>query len=157
VVLPSPNGSHCSALAAGLGVAVVGGALSNAGAVARWLLEETAGNPPRPIAVVPCGERWPDGSLRPAVEDLIGAGAIVAALCAGEPGRTVSPEAAAAGAAFLSARADLQGALAGATSGCELHVKGLGDDIEWAAALDVSWWVPVLGADGAYAGISRPG
>jgi 2-phosphosulfolactate phosphatase len=155
VVLPSVNGSHCSTVAAGLGVPVVGASLRNAGAVAHWLLQTTAARAtaaggPGAIAVVACGERWPDGSLRPAVEDLLGAGAIVTALGRGDPARALSPEAAAARAAFGSARNDLHGSLAASVSGRELVAKGNADDIGWAAALDVSPCVPVLGDDGAY-------
>jgi 2-phosphosulfolactate phosphatase len=150
VVLPSANGSHCSALAAALGAPVAGGSFRNARAVSEWLVETTAGRSPRPIAVVACGERWPDGSLRPAVEDLLGAGAIVTALGQGDPARSLSPEAAAAGAAFRSARSDLEDTLAASTSGRELEAKGNGSDIEWAAPLDISPCVPVLAEDGAY-------
>jgi 2-phosphosulfolactate phosphatase len=147
MVLPSANGSHCSALAAGLGTTVIGGSLRNATAVAGWLLRKSPGGP---VAVVPCGERWPDGSLRPAVEDHIGAGAIVAALADADPSLTRSPEARAADTVFRSALSDLSGALSQSASGSQLRFRGMGDDIAWAAALDVSRGVPVLGADGAY-------
>jgi 2-phosphosulfolactate phosphatase len=157
IVLPSANGSHCSTLAAGMGAAVVGASLRNAAAVARWLLRATAGSPAGPIAIVPCGERWPDGSLRPAVEDLIGAGALVAALLDGDADRSHSPEAGAAMAAFESVQGDLSDALTASASGRELHEKGNGDDVGWAAALNVSSCVPVLGADGAYGAASEVG
>ena len=128
VVLPSLNGSHCSMLAARYGVTVVGASLRNAPAVARWLV--TTG-PQIPVAVVSCGEEWPDRSLRPATEDLIGAGAVVAA-------------------AYRGASADLARTLADTESGRELHHIDLGDDLRWAAALGTSDCVPVLGPDGAY-------
>ena len=32
------------------------------------------------VAVIACGERWPDGGLRPSLEDRIGAGAVLACL-----------------------------------------------------------------------------
>jgi 2-phosphosulfolactate phosphatase len=147
IVLPSANGSHCSALAAGLGTTVVGGSLRNAAAVARWLLRV---HPGAPIAVVPCGERWPDGSLRPAVEDLVGAGSMVAALADTDPSLTRSPEARAADAVFRSAIPDLTTALFESASGRQLRQRGMGDDIAWAADLNSSCGVPVLGADGAY-------
>jgi 2-phosphosulfolactate phosphatase len=160
IMLPSANGSHCAALAAELGVPAVGGCLRNAGAVAHWLAGR-AGTL-SPVALIPCGERWPDGSLRPAVEDLIGAGAIAAALLAGHPALRPSPEAQVAAGAFASVAADLHGALAGSVSGRELEASGKGDDIEWAAALDASAAVPVRGDDGAFglpgeAPTSRPG
>jgi 2-phosphosulfolactate phosphatase len=79
----------------------------------------------------------------------------VTALGQGDPARSLSPEAAAAAAAFGSAPSDLEGALAASTSGRELDAKGHGDDIGWAASLDVSTCVPVLGEDGAYVDESR--
>jgi 2-phosphosulfolactate phosphatase len=147
VVLPSLNGSHCSMLAARYGVTVVGASLRNAPAVARWLV--TTG-PQIPVAVVSCGEEWPDRSLRPATEDLIGAGAVVAELSELAASLTCSPGAAAAAAAYRGASADLARTLADTESGRELHHIDLGDDLRWAAALGTSDCVPVLGPDGAY-------
>jgi 2-phosphosulfolactate phosphatase len=144
IVLPSPNGSHCSSVAAASCATVAGGCLRNASAVARWLDDRAEGGA---VAVVPCGEIWPDGGLRPAVEDLLGAGSIVSEL-AGE--RSCSPEAAAAMAAFRAARPEIGTALAESVSGRRLRDKGLEDDVAWAGEVDVSECVPVLGADGAY-------
>jgi len=60
VVIPSPNGSTCAVLAAEAGAQVVAGCLRNAAAVGAW-----AGETGGPVTVIACGERWPDGSLRP--------------------------------------------------------------------------------------------
>jgi 2-phosphosulfolactate phosphatase len=141
LVLPSPNGS---ALAFGLettGATVVGACLRNRIAVAEWL----AAAQPAAIAVVAAGERWADGSLRPAVEDLWGAGSVVAALAAaGFSG--FSQEALVAAAAFADVRAHLHTALLTCVSGAELSAKGLAADIAIAAELDSSTAVPVLAA-----------
>jgi 2-phosphosulfolactate phosphatase len=77
LVLPSPNGSTIAARLAGTGVTVVGVCLRNATAAAAWVRERVGD---RAVAVVAAGERWSDGSLRPAVEDLWGAGAFIDAL-----------------------------------------------------------------------------
>jgi 2-phosphosulfolactate phosphatase len=102
LVLPSPNGSTVAARLAGTGATVVGVSLRNAAAAAAWV-RRRAGD--RPVAVVAAGERWNDGPLRPAVEDLWGAGAFIAALGTGG----ASPEARAAAAAYREIAADPPG------------------------------------------------
>src|SRR5664279_2193056 len=92
LVLPSPNGATVTAALADLTV-VAAASLRNARAAAAWAAEQGAN-----IAVVASGERWPDGSLRPCLEDMWGAGAVLAALEAMD--LNVSPEAAAAADAY---------------------------------------------------------
>lgn len=141
IVLPSPNGSAISAAASGDRAVVVAGSLRNAFAVARFARRSGA-----IISVVAAGERWPDGSLDPALEDLIGAGAIIDGLRR----RRRSPEAAAAAAVFLQARKKgLRHVLNECVSGREQRGRGYGDEIDWASALNVSQVVPVL-REGAY-------
>jgi 2-phosphosulfolactate phosphatase len=101
--------------------------------------------------VCPAGEQWPDGSLRLAVEDWLGAGAILCRL----PGRK-SPEAAAAVAAFESGRDAIPDLLAASGSGRELIARGFRIDVEMAAQVDVSSHVPRL-EDGAFRGSSGTG
>ena len=132
LVLPSPNGSTLS-LATGA-TPMLAGCLRNSRSVAAC-----AGRLGRRVAVIPCGERWPDGSLRPAVEDLIGAGAIVRCL----DGRK-SPEARAAEAAFESSRGNLGSVLAACASGLELIQRGYPEDVNLASRLDCSESVPLL-------------
>lgn len=139
LVLPSPNGSAICRALAGSGT-VVAASLRNAPAVARWA-RQTAGG--APIAVVAAGERWPGDLLRPAVEDLWGAGAVIAALAdAGMTG--LSPEAATAAAAFRAVLPGLRTALAECASGRELAEDGFGAEIPVAAEYGASAVVPVL-------------
>jgi 2-phosphosulfolactate phosphatase len=146
LVLPSPNGSAIAHAARSGGVCVVAGSLRNAAAVAAWAQE--CGTD---IAVIPAGEQWPDGSLRPAVEDLIGAGAIVSRLSGNR-----SPEAHAAAAAFESVADRLGEHLSACSSGRELIDRGFRRDVELACALDVSRNVPVLEGD-AFVDINENG
>jgi len=139
VVLPSPNGSTCAVLASEAGAQVVAGCLRNAAAVGAW-----AGGAGGPVTVIACGERWPDGSLRPSLEDLLGAGAILASV-AGDP----SPEARAAVAAFRDAADRLPGVLSECASGRELSEKGWAADVGYAARLNAGTAVPVL-TEGAF-------
>jgi 2-phosphosulfolactate phosphatase len=142
LVLPSPNGSAISAALAGPGATVVGVSLRNFPAAAAWVQREAAG---RPVAVVAAGERWPDGSLRPAVEDLWGAGAFIGALApSAELSAELSPEAGAARAAFEAVAGRLREALPACGSGRELVVAGFGGDLAVAAEVAASDAVPVL-------------
>ncbi len=142
LVLPSPNGSTCAVDAAETGAMVVAGCFRNASAVGR-LIAANGGA----CAVIAAGERWPDGSLRPGVEDLLGAGAILAEV---DPG-LLSPEASAAVGAFEAARSTILDTIRASASGRELLQAGFAADLELAAALDATDRVPVL-VDGAFAG-----
>ena len=143
VTLASPNGATVSLELAGAGAVVLAGCLRNASAVAA-AARDLGG----PVGVVAAGERRLDGSLRPAVEDLVGAGAILHAL-GGRP----SPEARAAIAAFLDAAPDLASVLAACISGRELAARGLAGDLRLAAGHDVSRAVPRL-SGGAFGQLS---
>ena len=148
LVLPSPNGSTISAGLAGDVPAVVAVSLRNRRAAARWLHERRASDPGLRVAVVCAGERWPDGTLRPAVEDLWGAGALIELLIAdGWP--DVAPEATAAAAAFGALDGAVEAGLRAGASGRELIDAGHPDDVGIAAELDRSRSVPVL-RDGAF-------
>lgn len=144
IVLPSPNGATQLVEAAARGKTVLVGGLRNASAVAR--AAAAAGGS---VAVIAAGEHWPEpAGLRPAIEDLIGAGAILAALDLASP----SPEAIVAIGAFRAVRDSLGAILAQCTSGRELTDAGFPQDIELAAELDVSTVVPML-IDGALVGL----
>jgi 2-phosphosulfolactate phosphatase len=181
LVLPSPNGSAiCASAAAGGGAAgsgmaddgaaggalggeaagsgmgegrtaggevmVIAGCLRNATAVGRFLQ-----GTPGAVTVIAAGERWLDGGLRPALEDLLGAGMVVAAL-AECGGRTLSPEAETARACF-EATADVAAAVAGSVSGRELADGGFGEDVAIAVESGACPLVPVL-VDGAFAAMT---
>jgi 2-phosphosulfolactate phosphatase len=140
LVLPSPNGSAIAyaAVNGGVtaidgGVTVVVGCLRNARAVGRWLRDYDR------IGVVPAGERWGDGSLRPAYEDLVGAGAVIDQIAAHDLSVSLSPEAEAAAVAFRSLRP-----LEECPSGRELVERGFAEDVRIASEVDVSSVVPRL-------------
>lgn len=147
LVLPSPNGSAIAA-AAGDDITVVAASLRNASAVGRWLSAHGYGTVEHPVAVIAAGERWSDGSLRPAIEDLLGAGAVIAELIE-SGGEMPSPEAAMAAAAFIGTP-DPGAAVASSSSGRELREGGFADDVAVATELNVSHAVPVL-TNGAFA------
>ena len=145
IVLPSPNGSAISFEAGELGVeCVLAGSLRNASAVARYAATIADG---RPVATIAGGEGWHDRpGLRPALEDMLGAGAVLRALDpAGAMGPSgCSPDARAARAAFNDARPMLHDALAGTASGIELTRIGMADDVGTASEYDVTRVVPRL-------------
>jgi len=132
LVLPSPNGSTL-ALSAG-SVPLLTACLRNAPAVARH-----AAAFGQRIAVIPAGEQWRESELRPCLEDLIGAGSVLAELSG-----TRSPEAEMAIAAFARFRLNISGALFGCGSGRELVQRGFARDVELAAEYAVSSTAPLL-------------
>ncbi len=143
IVLPSPNGSTLTLAAQEYGCVVLAGSLRNAVAVAR-----AAQKFGESVAVIPAGERWSDNTLRPAIEDWIGAGAVIAELLKYE-GAKSSPEAKAAFNVFDAAQSQLHETLAACSSGRELTGRGFPEDVSLAAEHNVSDCVPVL-RDGAY-------
>lgn len=148
LVLPSPNGAAIST-AVPSGVPVVAACLRNISAVGSWLTAQGHGTVERPVAVIAAGERWPDGSLRPALEDLLGAGALICDLYAHGRG-PLSAEAAAAKASY-EGTADLAHAVAASTSGRQLVAMGFAEDVAIATDEDASTLVPVRDGDGAFA------
>ncbi len=133
LVLPSPNGSALTLAAAPKPTLTA--CLRNARAVAAFAVRLG-----KTFAVIPAGERWADDDgLRPALEDLLGAGAIISHL----PG-TRSPEARLAAAAFEHFKTALPTALNNCASSRELVERGFADDLALAAELDCSSAVPLL-------------
>ena len=151
LVLPSPNGARCVRAAYDCRVpTVIVGCLRNVRAVAAFARARTGRY--GAIAVIAAGERWPDGSLRPSVEDDLGAGAILAALDLDE---SFSPEARYAAASFSAMRDALADVVRDSVSGRELSETGYGDEIRWAIEVDVSSNVPLLQEDGFIAAAQR--
>lgn len=148
LVLPCPNGAAIAA-AAPPHVQVVAACLRNITAVGSWLTARGYGTPEHPVAVIAAGERWPDGSLRPALEDLLGAGALICDLHAQGAG-PLSAEAAAAKAAY-EGTADLTRAIAACASGRELAATGFVEDVAVATEEDACTVVPARASDGAFA------
>jgi 2-phosphosulfolactate phosphatase len=133
LVLPSANGFSISSAAVSSGVPLVVGCLRNALAAAQHVAGYDR------IGIVPAGERWADGSLRPAYEDWIGAGALVERLLKCVPGTELSPQAEAAAAAFRLLRP-----LTGCPCGADLAERGFLEDVHIAAEVDATDVVPVL-------------
>lgn len=147
----SLNGAAVAAAAASGSGDVVIGSLRNAAAVAAWVLDRQHARGERTsIAVVAAGERVSRAApgVRVAVEDALGAGAVIAALtdvgidhCA--------PEAAVAAEGFRALRGATRHLLTASGSGRELADAGRRDDVLAAAAVDATVLVPVL-RDGAF-------
>ena len=140
LVLPSPNGSTLTLMTGA--IPTFAGCLRNCEAVARAAMRYG----PR-ISVIPAGERWKgDDSLRPAIEDLVGAGAIIHCLKGSR-----SPESEVALAAFCRVQEHLLYSLNRCSSGRELIGKGFEGDIVVMAELNADRVVPIV-REGAYVG-----
>lgn len=138
-MLPSPNGSRLS-LACG-DTPVLTGCLRNSAAVAR-AARKIAGD--GDVGVIPAGELWPDGLLRPAIEDLLGAGAVIHHL-----DLPCSSEAQIARDAYRSAARAIATLIRASVSGRQLIDGGFPQDVEIAVEENVSAAAPTL-TDGAY-------
>jgi 2-phosphosulfolactate phosphatase len=147
LVLPSLN-SAAIATATPPRVRLVAACLRNITAVAGWITDHGYGTPARPVAVIAAGERWPDGSLHPVLEDLLGAGSLISDLHAPGAG-PLSAEAAAAKACYAGT-ADLAHAVATSASGRELIGLGFAEDVAIATEQDACAFVPVRDGDGAF-------
>lgn len=149
LVLPSPNGSTVSSRLAASGVPVYGASLLNRSAVARELARARSSgcdDGSTDVLLVAAGERWPDGSLRPAIEDFWGAGAVIAALADGLEA-DLTPEARSAAGAYEAIAPELGPGLLRCVSGQELADAGFAADVELAAELDSSRCVPLLSGE----------
>jgi 2-phosphosulfolactate phosphatase len=117
------------------------GCLRNAEAVAHAARRLATGGA---IGVIPAGERWPDGSLRPAVEDLLGSGAIIHFL-----DTACSPEAQVFANAYRASRDNIATLITDWMSGRELAERDFPGDVEIAFQQNVTTCTPVL-QDGYY-------
>ncbi|MGN5240469.1 MULTISPECIES: 2-phosphosulfolactate phosphatase [unclassified Rhodococcus (in: high G+C Gram-positive bacteria)] len=141
MVLPSPNGSSIAYDLDSRASTCLGASLRNSHAVAEWIARH---HPTAVVAVVAAGEKWPDGSLRPAVEDLWGAGAVIAELVETFGPESLSPEADQARCAWVAVADRVAGALRDCASGRELAQIGFARDVEIASEVRSSDCVPVL-------------
>lgn len=147
----SRNGAAVAARAGRIGddstSTVLLGGLGNATAVADVVLAEQHRRGARTsIAVIAAGELVTSDAAAPlrfAVEDLLGAGAVIDALGVLGLDHT-SPEAAAACESFRGLRAAARHLLTASGSGQELIDRGARDEVLAAAAVDSSASVPVL-------------
>jgi 2-phosphosulfolactate phosphatase len=140
LLLPSPNGATIS-LAAGT-TPILAGCLRNATATAHAArtIAGTGG-----IGIIPAGERWPDRTIRPAIEDWLGAGAIIDAL-----DLPLDPESETARASFHALHPKLPAIVAQSRSGQELITRGYQADITLATEHDSSSTACIMRAAGGY-------
>ncbi len=143
IVLPSPNGSTISHQLESSGASVIAGCLRNATAVADYLAERI--NHGDSVGIVATGELCSqEGTLRLALEDHLGAGAIFSELAGHGYQGIMSPRALTVADYFDSRRPLLSELMHACESAKELQGIGFGVDIEVASALNDSPTVPVL-------------
>lgn len=141
VVISSPNGATCSACAASTDF-VLAGALVNASQVGT-VVSALMSREKKSVSVIACGEieRFPDGrrEIRWALEDYLGAGAVISHLACSK-----SADARVCEAAFLQCKHYLPDLIRECKSGQELIEWGFGADVDFSAQLDTYTCVPVL-------------
>jgi len=137
LVLPSPNGGALSHATGA--VPTFAGCLRNAQAIAH-----AAQRRGTRIGIVAAGERTAVGTMRPAIEDWLGAGAIIHHVQGAR-----SAQAARAERMFDRCKAGIKEILVGCRSGQELIGRGFVGDVVLAADVSASRCAPLLVA-GAY-------
>jgi 2-phosphosulfolactate phosphatase len=147
LVLPSPNGATLTLEASKHCKNILTGCLRNARSIAQRAESYGA-----VISVIAAGERWKDenNSLRPALEDIFGAGAILASF--GD--NSLSPESSGAVGLFEKLKNAPEMYLLDSVSGRELANMGFICDVEIASQLNVSTFVPIF-IDGCYTSYTR--
>jgi 2-phosphosulfolactate phosphatase len=141
-VLSSLNGAFCTWIASEVPALLIGSLLnasSVASAATQLRLLSNAN-----ITVIPCGEQWGSGreeedTLRPAIEDYLGAGAILSYLD-GEK----SPEAEVCIGAFLQVKPKVEELIWNCGSGRELRERGFEADVKHCSHLNIYQTVPIL-------------
>lgn len=141
-VLYSLNGATCSRFAHKVAFLLIG-CLLNASAVAREAnsIHHRTG---KAVTVIACGEQWQGpieetNSLRPCIEDYLGAGAILAHLDGSK-----SPEVKVAVSAFNGVKTKTDELIWDSISGRELREQGFDEDVRFCSALDIYDSVPRL-------------
>lgn len=141
-VLSSLNGAMCTWVASKVPALLIGSLLngSSVSSIANQLRLQLNTN----ITVVPCGEQWNDvreseNSLRPCIEDYLGAGAILSNL-----NGTKSPESEVCIGAFQSAKQKINEIIWECESGRELRNRGYEKDVKHCSRWDVYQTVPIL-------------
>lgn len=132
LVLPSPNGAELSLSTSG--IPTLCACLRNAQAVASYAMEIGSN-----ITVIPAGEKWEDGSIRFAVEDMVGAGCVISYLKG-----NLSHEAGIMLDMFKQYKNNLHETIADSVSGTELIEKGFPEDVQLASEINVSNAIPLL-------------
>lgn len=146
VILPSLNGGTCVQCSESADY-VFAGALVNAQATGNSVAELLRDSGSY-VTVIACGEREkaPPHDLRPAIEDYLGAGAILLAIPFDK-----SPEAQVCEAAFKASSADISNLLWDSVSGRELRDAGFGEDVKLSSQIDLHDIVARLKNGGFYA------
>jgi 2-phosphosulfolactate phosphatase len=144
-VVSSLNGAYCTWIASKVPALLVGSFLnaSSVASVANQLRSQTHSN----ITVVPCGEQWNDvrdkeDSLRPALEDYLGSGAILSYLDG-----NLSPEAQVCAGAYNQSKTKIKELIWECGSGRELRDRGYGKDVRFSSQLNIFQTVPILTKD----------
>lgn len=144
-VLTSLNGAYCTWIASQVPALLIGSLLNaeSVAAAANHLQKQTRAN----ITMIPCGEQWEgcreyEDTLRPAIEDYLGAGAILSYL----EGKK-SPEAELCITSFLHSKDNLNDLIWNCGSGRELRGRGYEADVSHCSRLNVFPTVPLLNKD----------